>query len=59
MSNRYHLTQQELGKLEYEHRHTSDNRWALLSMPDFPGVKNTTIEMPNVCFLMIDLKFIT
>jgi len=25
MSNRYHLTQQELGELEYEHRHTSDS----------------------------------
>ena len=28
MSNRYHLTQQELGELEYEHRHTSDKRYA-------------------------------
>ena len=28
MSNRYHLTQQELSELEYEHRHTSDKRYA-------------------------------
>jgi len=28
MSNRYHLTQQELDELEYEHRHTSDKRYA-------------------------------
>lgn len=28
MSNRYHLPQQELDELEYEHRHTSDKRYA-------------------------------
>ena len=28
MSNRYHLTQQELGELKYEHRHTTDKRYA-------------------------------
>ena len=28
MSNRYHLTQQELDELEYEHRHTGDKRYA-------------------------------
>jgi hypothetical protein len=27
MSNRYRLTQPELDELEYEHRHTSDNRY--------------------------------
>ena len=28
MTNRYHLTQQELDELEYEHRHISDKRYA-------------------------------
>lgn len=28
MSNRYHLTPQELDELEYEHLHTSDKRYA-------------------------------
>ena len=28
MSNRYHLNQEELDELEYEHRHTSDKRYA-------------------------------
>ncbi|MDP3331253.1 MAG: helix-turn-helix domain-containing protein [Methylococcaceae bacterium] len=28
MSNHYHLTQQELDELEYEHRHTRDKRYA-------------------------------
>jgi hypothetical protein len=28
MSNRYHLTQQELDELEYEHRHTREKRYA-------------------------------
>ena len=28
MPNRYHLTQQELDELEYEHCHTSDKRYA-------------------------------
>jgi transposase len=28
MSNRYQLTQQEIEELEYEHRHTSDKRYA-------------------------------
>jgi transposase len=28
MSNRYHLTDQEIDELEYEHRHTSDKRYA-------------------------------
>ena len=28
MTNRYYLSQQELDELEYEHRHTSDKRYA-------------------------------
>ena len=28
MSSRYHLTDQELAELEFEHRHTTDKRYA-------------------------------